>query len=216
MEQSEYYPVFRNCTLALILLDNYGKFAIISCLLTLRVTSCHCVLVSCKATQWRETFPKHKNVAMKPHCKAFSPCGPASRFFLISWSPTAEVGAWWCPFNWSSLCSQIWCTATWQLQYPLQKSISFALRSSLVNTPLKICHANSPKMHIDMYRYIYRYIGIHIKKPLELWMQFILGDSTFLSVWTLRRVGSCLLLLWFISLMILLSPHESYLATLSW
>lgn len=45
----EYYPFFRNYTLALILLDNYGRFAVISCLLTIQVTGCHHMLVSCKS-----------------------------------------------------------------------------------------------------------------------------------------------------------------------
>lgn len=93
MELSEYSPLFRICILALILLDNYAKFAVISCLSTPRVISCHCVLISCEAAQWRETFPKHKNVPLKSYSAALSPQDPTS----ISQSPTIEVDSW-CPF----------------------------------------------------------------------------------------------------------------------
>lgn len=93
MKQCEYYPILRSCTLALTLLDNYRKFAINSCLLTRRVTSCDCVLVSCKATRWREVlcFPKHKNVAMKSQPEALR----------SMWSYTQVFSHLWVTYSWS-------------------------------------------------------------------------------------------------------------------
>lgn len=161
MEQSEYYPFFRNYTLALVLLDNYGRFAIISCLLTVRVTGCHCVLVSTKQLIGEKCVSKAQK------------CG----YEITQWSTRVHVSlqaVFFSSFPYLQLkralgdvpltrgffCSRIFCIATWQLQHPFQKSISNALRRSLVNIPLKFCHTIDAYIQRCMYIFIYVYTHI--------------------------------------------------------
>lgn len=211
MDQSEYYPIYKLHTCpwdSWKLLDSYGKFAIISCHFTLQVTSCHCVLVSCETAQWRKTFLKHRSVAVKSHHEPLSPTVKHSLhgilqadFFLLPWPAAVEVGSWWCPFKGCLLCSQVCCIAVWQVQY----------KERLLCFEKLLCEYTTENFSYQKSKdaCTYRYIGIHVKKPLELWLQFIPGDSTFLSVWTLGWVWSWLLLLCCISLMILLFLHWS-------
>lgn len=92
------------------------------------------------------------------------------------------MGPWWCPSTWCALCSQICCNAVWQPQH--RKS------PVLWGAPLQI-HTENFSYQKSKDACTYRYISTHIKKPLELWIQFNPVDSTFLSMWTLGWVWSC-------------------------
>jgi len=89
-EQSEDFPVFRDYTLALLLLDNYGWFAIISCLWSIQVTSSHCVLVFSEGKCVSKAQKRDYEITQQS--AQFSVILQAS--FLIVSPSAVEVGTW--------------------------------------------------------------------------------------------------------------------------
>lgn len=209
---------FINCTFLLEIAGNYWTimeslqlFPAFSLYRSLAVIACW---FSAKQLSGEKHF-QGTEVWLKSHHEQLSPTMKHSLhwilqadFFLISWPLTVEVGPWWCPFNWCPLCSQICCNAVWQLQY----------KDCLLCFEKLLCKYTSENFSYQKSKDAgtYRYISTHTKKPLELWIQFNPGDSTFLHIWTLGWVWSCLLLLRCISVMNTSIYALESLATLSW
>lgn len=165
---------FTNCTLLLEIAGNYWTimeslqlFPAFSLYRSLAVIACwfpakqlsgekhfQTQKCGCEITPW----------TTQSHRETLTPRDPTSRFFFIFWPHTAEVGPWWCLFNWCPLCSQICCNAVWQLQY---KECLPCFENLLCKHTTENFSCQKSKDERTC-----RYISTHIKKPLELLMQF--------------------------------------------